>query len=199
MARAENIFASCTSTEKKISVQTEEYLDTERESNLNITLLQGISKGDRMDYSIQKAVELGVSRIIPVHCQRTVVNLNTERLSRKHQHWRGIVTNACEQSGRNRIPQLNTPIKFSEIFSIDIEGLKLTLDPLSNNHLQTLQPDSAKICLLIGPEGGLSNVEIQQASNNGFVGISLGSRILRTETATLAAIAALQTEWGDFR
>ena len=184
---------------KKVFAQIGDHLDINRESSLHITLLQGVSKGERMDVSIQKAVELGVNRIIPVICQRTVVNLKAERLEKKLRHWKGIIINACEQSGRTRIPELLAPIKSTELQRLDLSGIKLTLDPVAKAGLHSLSPDQNSASLLIGPEGGLTDEEINHARSIGFEGIQMGPRILRTETAAISGITALQTLWGDFK
>ncbi len=176
-----------------------EFQNISTESPLDITLLQGISKGERMDLAIQKAVELGVNKIVPVFCQRSVVNLKNDRAEKKHQHWQGIVINACEQSGRTILPTLQPSAKFADCVSSEIEGYKLSLAPTATQHLNTITITGNKITLLIGPEGGLTEEEIIFAASKGFNGITLGPRILRTETAALACIAALQTLWGDFR
>ena len=152
-----------------------------------------------MDLAIQKAVELGVKRIIPVFCQRSVVNLKNDRAEKKHQHWQGIVVNACEQSGRTYLPLLEPSVKLTELLNVSLDGYKLTLDPTATQYLASLNVKDTKITLLIGPEGGLTDEEILLAANRGFTGINLGPRVLRTETAALACIAALQTLWGDFR
>lgn len=191
--RAELVIAG-----KKVSANIVEHIDVDRESHLHITLLQGISKGERMDFAIQKAVELGVNRIVPVICERTVVNLKQERGNKKLQHWQGIMVNACEQSGRTQLPLLDAPIKLDQLVSLDLSGLKLTLDPRSTIHIREIENNDTRIHLLIGPEGGLSNAEVEQTLGMGFVGVNLGPRILRTETAALATIAALQSQWGDF-
>lgn len=183
---------------KQVYADIQSFDAVDRESSLNITLLQGISKGDRMDFSIQKAVELGVTRIIPVVCQRTVVNLKQDRADRKRQHWQGIMLNACEQSGRTAIPELLDTAKLDVILKQAIEGEKLVLDPQANLRIQQLDTGVRHLTLLVGPEGGLSDDEIRQSMQQGFRGIQLGPRILRTETAGLAAIAALQSHCGDF-
>ena len=168
----------------------------DNESNINIHLFQGISKGDRMDFAIQKSVELGVTKITPVITERTVVNLKGERENKKIDHWRSIAISACEQSGRNYLPTINPVCKLETIFNESPTESKLLLDPLSNNTLQSLSA-AKNIHLLIGPEGGLSENEIFIANENGFKGIKLGPRILRTETAALAAITSVQLLWGD--
>lgn len=184
---------------KKTFAIIQQFHDINNESPLDITLLQGISKGERMDLAIQKAVELGVKRIIPIFCQRSVVNLKNDRAEKKHQHWQGIVINACEQSGRCILPKLETPIKLVDYLGLDIDGYKLTLDPTAQQGINTLELSNGQITLLIGPEGGLTESEITQAASRGFKGITLGPRVLRTETAALACIAALQALHGDFR
>ncbi|HEY9052557.1 MAG TPA: 16S rRNA (uracil(1498)-N(3))-methyltransferase [Gammaproteobacteria bacterium] len=184
---------------KKTFAIIQQFHDINNESPLDITLLQGISKGERMDLAIQKAVELGVKRIIPVFCQRSVVNLKNDRAEKKHQHWQGIVVNACEQSGRTYLPLLEPSVKLTELLNVSLDGYKLTLDPTATQYLASLNVKDTKITLLIGPEGGLTDEEILLAANRGFTGINLGPRVLRTETAALACIAALQTLWGDFR
>lgn len=185
---------------KKTFAEITHFHDICTESPLDITLLQGISKGERMDLAIQKAVELGVNKIIPVFCQRSVVNLKNDRAEKKHQHWQGIVINACEQSGRTVLPKLESSLKLTDCLAKSIDGYKLSLAPTAQRHLNTISlNDSNKITLLIGPEGGLTDDEIMLAANKGFNGITLGPRVLRTETAALACIAALQALWGDFR
>ncbi len=176
-----------------------EYLTPRTESQLNIHLLQGISKGDRMDIAIQKSVELGVNRITPVFCNRTVVNLKAERLDKKLNHWRAIAVSACEQCGRNIIPHIDSAIDFKTALQAGSSTLKILLDPLSNTSIHSISPKDNTLAILIGPEGGLSDEEIALATNSGFSGIQLGPRILRTETAALAAITTAQALWGDFK
>lgn len=166
------------------------------ESNLNIHLFQGISKGDRMDFAIQKSIELGVTHITPVITDRTVVNLKGERKQKKLDHWRSIAISACEQSGRNYLPAISSVCKLEAIFNDSSADSKLLLDPLSSINLQSLSA-AKNIHLLIGPEGGLSENEIITAKQNGYEGVKLGPRILRTETAALAAITSVQLLWGD--
>jgi len=166
------------------------------ESALNIHLLQGISKGDHMDFAIQKAVELGVTSITPIITERTVVNLKNDRKQKKLQHWQAIIISACEQSGRNTLPKLNTICDLSQVLTNQADTLKLILNPLSEVHLQSIAPKKY-IQILIGPEGGLTETEINITTTAGFNGIKLGPRILRTETAALAAITSVQLLWGD--
>lgn len=166
------------------------------ESNLQIHLLQGISKGDRMDFAIQKSIELGVTSITPVITERTAVNLKDNRAAKKEQHWQSVAISACEQSGRNTLPVINPICDLSTIFNTQTEELRILLDPLSGNSFHSL-PSSKRIQILIGPEGGLSDSEIKIANEIGFEGVKLGPRILRTETAALAAITSAQLLWGD--
>lgn len=154
-----------------------------------------------MDFILQKATELGISRIQPVLSRRTVANDSIERLEKRTAHWLGVLISACEQSGRNEIPELLPPVAL-ETWLDDhrIEaGLRLTLDPRAEHSLPDLGVTPESVQLLIGPEGGLTAEEIGQAAHCGFLGVRLGPRILRTETAGLAALAAIQTLWGDMR
>ena len=168
------------------------------ESPLQIHLFQGISKGDRMDFAIQKSVELGVSEITPVFCERTVVNLKGERLQKKITHWQSIVHSACEQSGRNYIPQVNSAVNSTDLFIANDNDTRLILHPASQHKLSNIKaPDNNRLQLLIGPEGGLSEQEVSLALACGFTGARIGPRILRTETAALTTIAAAQLLWGD--
>lgn len=183
---------------KKVFAQIKQEIEVNRESDLSITLLQGISKGDRMDMCMQKAVELGVSKIIPVICQRTVVNLKAERGEKKLRHWQGIIISACEQSGRNILPELISPVTLKDVLLQPLNGLRLTLEPNATSGFSSYRPDTNEITLLIGPEGGLTQDEIELSLEKQFNTVLLGKRILRTETAAIAAISALQTLWGDF-
>jgi len=169
-----------------------------RESPLAITLVQGISSGDRMDYTLQKAVELGVNEIIPVFMKRSVVRLSDERLARRHAHWQAIVVAACEQCGRNHLPTVAAPCDFDRWLEARSDRLMLLLDPEAPNSLRTLTPPTGPVCLLAGPEGGFDPLEHRAAMACGATGIRLGPRVLRTETAAVAALAAMQVLWGDF-
>ncbi len=172
--------------------------EVDRESPLQLTLAQCVSKGDRMDYTLQKAVELGVQRILPLLSSRSVVKLDGERWEKKLDHWRGIVVSACEQSGRTRIPEVAAPLALDRwLPDCGETGLRLTLDPLASQGLSTL-PEVRSATLLIGPEGGLSDHEIRQAAQAGFQGLRVGPRVLRTETAGVAVLAALQARFGDW-
>lgn len=166
------------------------------ESHLHLTLAQSVSKGDRMDYTIQKAVELGVSRIIPLLTERTVVHLSGERLQRRLQHWQSIIIHACQQCGRNILPGLESVTPLQEFLHRG-DGVRLVLNHRASESLKDVHPDGQSVTLLIGPEGGLSEAEVEQAQDSGFTGIRMGPRIMRTETAAVAAISAIQTLWGD--
>jgi len=181
---------------KKAIAHLETASQIDNESNINVHLLQGISKGDRMDFAIQKSVELGATSITPIITERTVVNLKNDREEKKRQHWQAIAISACEQSGRNYLPQINPIITLKQAIENGGNDLKLLLDPLSNDSIHSLSAEN-NLQILIGPEGGLSTTEIDFAKNNGFNGIKLGPRILRTETAALAAITSVQLLWGD--
>lgn len=166
------------------------------ESPLTITLLQGISRGERMDFALQKAVELGVTRIIPVATERCNVQLSGGRDEKRWAHWQGIMISACEQSGRSVLPELSMIMSFDESLLDNKQGCRLVLDPLAKKGFTKLDRQQS-ITLLIGPEGGLSELEIEQAQAAGFESVCFGPRILRTETATVAALAVVQTLWGD--
>ncbi len=175
-----------------ISMQT-----PERESPLAIALAQCVSSGDRMDTTLQKSTELGVSRIVPIASERSVVRLSSNRADRRVDHWRNVVIAACEQCGRNRIPEV-AGIADIEVFlgGTTRDELRLLLAPDADQSLKQLaRPD--RVTLLVGPEGGLTVQERAQAERAGFVPVRFGPRVLRTETAPLAAIAAMQSLWGD--
>ena len=173
----------------------------ERESPLDIHLGQGISRGDRMDFTLQKSVELGVKSITPLFTERCGVKLSGERLSKKQQQWQKIVVSACEQSGRVFVPIVNTPISLAQWLEQQTNALKLNLHPKASHSIMTLPADELandkQVRLLIGPEGGLSEEEIQLANEADFTDVLLGPRVLRTETAALTAITALQCRFGD--
>jgi 16S rRNA (uracil1498-N3)-methyltransferase len=170
----------------------------DNESPLHITLLQGIARGEKMDLILQKATELGVAAIIPVTAERTEVKLDAERAEKRVAHWRNVVASACEQSARARLPSLSPPAALAEaVRAVDGDAMRLTLDPAGDVSLTTVQVASAAVVVAIGPEGGWSPRDRDTLSAAGFIGLRLGPRILRTETAGLAAIAALQSRFGD--
>ncbi len=185
--------------EGRVVAETFEVADPQRESPLNIHLGQAVSRGERMDYTLQKSVELGVQRITPLWTRRTQVKLDGKRLEKRMQHWRGVIVAACEQSGRTRIPVLATPRTLTDwCRQKDQQQMGLVLDPGAKRSLGSLGDGGTEILLLSGPEGGLDQEEIDAAQATGFTGVRLGPRILRTETAAVAALSALQTLWGDF-
>lgn len=189
--------AELLSTARQALVRVGDHLAIERESPLHITLLQGVSRGERMDHIVQKATELGVARIVPVVTEFSVVRLDAAQGARRRDHWQGIVIAACEQCGRNRVPTVDSPLRLTAALAALPAGtLRLTLEPGAAISLAGT-PRGESMALLIGPEGGLSPVEIGQAAESGFVGRSLGPRILRTETAPLVALSVLQALAGD--
>ncbi|MCK7592775.1 16S rRNA (uracil(1498)-N(3))-methyltransferase [Pseudomarimonas salicorniae] len=168
------------------------------ESALSITLLQGVARGEKMDLILQKACELGVAEIWPVITERTEVRLDGERAERRHAHWLGVLRGAAEQSGRARVPRLAPLESLSSALARLPAGQRLTLSPGALAALAALDLDSAAaVQLLIGPEGGLGERDLQTAAAAGFTPARLGPRVLRTETAGLTALAVLQARWGD--
>lgn len=182
------------------SVQVLSSKAIENESPLHITLLQGISSGDRMDFSIQKAVELGVKQIQPIATERSVVKLSAERAKKRLEHWQNIVTSACEQCGRASIPQVLAPETLSNWLAANpaSDTTRILLNPIGAKRLTEITKPNNGIQLLIGAEGGLTQAEIDLAVSQCFQSMVLGPRILRTETAGPMAIAAMQVLWGDF-
>ncbi|HEZ4331790.1 TPA: 16S rRNA (uracil(1498)-N(3))-methyltransferase [Neisseria meningitidis] len=172
---------------------------TDNESPLNITLIQSISSGDRMDFTLQKSVELGVTAIQPVISERCIVRLDGERAAKRLARWQEIVISACEQSGRNTVPPVLPIIGYREALDkMPSESTKLIMSINRAHKLGDIRHPSGAIVFMVGPEGGWTEQEEQQAFEAGFQAVTLGKRILRTETAPLAAIAAMQTLWGDF-
>ena len=183
-------------SKREIIVRPDSFEDRNVESPLGITLVQGISRGDRMDYTLQKAVELGVNKIIPVVTERTVVRLDEKRRKKKLQHWHGIIISACEQCGRNIPPEIVTITHLDEYLAHADNGLKLLLDHRADSGIGKLEPVN-NITLLIGPEGGMTQQERDKAIDYGFKGIRFGPRVMRTETAAVAAVAIIQARMGD--
>ena len=181
----------------EISVLVGQFLSIDRESPLKIHLVIGISRGDRMDWIIQKAIELGVSQISPVFADRTEVKLHGNRLEKKIAHWQQIAISTCEQCQRNVVPTINPALALSRWLDCSQSGLKILTHHLNGQSLQSLNPKDSEIILLVGPEGGLSADELSLCKQNGYESVSLGPRVLRTETAPLAAISIMQTLWGD--
>jgi len=187
---------------KGASVRLASRHEPARESPLQVRLAQGISSGERMDYTLQKAVELGVSAIQPLTMRRTVVRLSADKAIKRRAHWQGVVNSACEQCGRNVLPpvaEIREFVEWQRGLAKETETLKLLLDPEGDLCLRDLPPPTTPILLLAGPEGGFDPAERKLARAAGFHGLRLGPRVLRTETAALAALAAMQAVWGDFR
>lgn len=187
----------CAVQKKRASAAVGEYIARESESPLRIILGQCISRGEKMDYTIQKAVELGVSEIVPLFSERCGVKLDQGRSDKRLGHWQSTIISACEQSGRNRIPQIHSPQPLEQWLATLNTECKLVLDPCASQSLPQHSKPERSVALLIGPEGGLSDAEIEHAIRNGFNGIRLGPRILRTETAGLVALSSIQQLWGD--
>ena len=173
--------------------------EADNESPLNITLVQAVSSGERMDFTLQKSVELGVGEIRPVLSERCVVRLDGERAAKRVARWQEIVVSACEQSGRNTVPQVLPLVSYQEALrQMPSEKTKLLMSVRNAQKLNRITPSSDGLIFMVGPEGGWTESEEQQAFDAGFQAVTLGPRVLRTETASLAAIAAMQTLWGDF-
>ena len=171
----------------------------DNESPLNITLVQAVSAAERMDFTLQKSVELGVAEIRPIISERCVVRLSGERAEKRVARWQEIVVSACEQSGRNIMPKVLPLTTYAQALQqLPQETAKLLMSLNRAQKLSDVRPQSGKVVFMVGPEGGWTEKEEQQAFDAGFQSVTLGKRVLRTETASLAAIAAMQTLWGDF-
>lgn len=184
-------------SKKRVSVTIVDKQAIDNESPLILHLAQGISRGDKMDFTIQKAVELGVTEITPVFTERCGVKLNGERLAKKHQQWQKIAISACEQSGRATVPKIHSPLQLAEFIQQKTGQLKLNLHPRATTTVKGLNCPEQGIRFIIGPEGGLSDAEIEQAQQADYMDILLGPRVLRTETAALTLLSALQLQFGD--
>ncbi len=189
-------------TEDGLVVQVRESQAADREAPLPVTLAQGVSSGERMDFTLQQAVELGVAAIQPLVTSRSIVRLDAERAAKRLAHWQGVVIAACEQCGRNRVPRVE-PLRAIDEWTRALArepaaGGRLLLSPRAPTGLRNLERPEAGVLLLAGPEGGLAPEEERDALAAGFSAVRLGPRVLRTETAALAALAALQALWGDF-
>ncbi len=195
---------------EKVAVAVGELRAIERESPLTLTLAQGISRGERMDLVVQKATELGVSAIVPLLTERSVVRLDARQAARRHDHWRAIAIAACEQSGRNRLPQVMPPVPLADFLRTGADNPAgaeasvrsalracLLLSPVATARIDDVPRSVARVTVVIGPEGGLTEAEQQAAATAGFTPIRLGPRVLRTETAAIAALTLLQREFGD--
>ncbi len=188
-----------TVTKSAVTLRIGESYDTDTESALRVHLVQGVSRGERMDFVIQKATELGVKRVTPVLTEYGVVKLDAKRAEKRREHWQGVAQSACEQSGRVRVPLIDAPVPLKNWFGdspAEVDA-QLILRPGAGTSLASISAPNTKICLLIGPEGGFSDTEYEDADIAGFVPVSLGPRVLRTETAAVAALSVLQSKWGD--
>ncbi len=174
-------------------------IESSTESPLKVHLVQGVSRGERMDLIVQKATELGVKRISPVLTEYGVVKLDQARSARRRDHWQKVAESACEQSGRIRPPLIDEPLTLKSWLGAKTReaDVDLILRPDATTPMASLQPPRTKVCLLIGPEGGFSDIEYDDASVAGFTAVSLGPRVLRTETAAIAAVAIAESMWGD--
>jgi 16S rRNA (uracil1498-N3)-methyltransferase len=168
------------------------------ESPLQIHLLQAMGKGEKMDWVIQKAVELGVTRITPVATERSIVDLKGERADKRHARFSDIAIGACEQSGRNVLPRIDPIVSLNDALAQTDATLKWVLHPNRGHAAKPFVARPENVAILIGPEGGLSGHEIEVAIASGFMPLTLGPRVLRTETAPIVALSVLQMQWGDF-
>ena len=185
-------------TKRELRVAVESATAVDNESPLAITLVQGVARGEKMDLILQKATELGVTRFVPVWSQRSEVKLDEARAAKRVAHWRGVVVAGCEQCGRARVPGVAAPLPLTAALdALPPGGARLTLDPTGASNPATLATPPGGFVLAVGPEGGWSPLDRDQLAAAGFSGMRLGPRILRTETAGLAAIAALQARLGD--
>jgi 16S rRNA (uracil1498-N3)-methyltransferase len=183
---------------KCVVIEVEKFISRTVESNIHIKLGLGISRGDRMDWSVQKSVELGVNCLTPLITERCQIKFNPEKKQQRLTHWRNIIQHAAEQSGRTVLPEIADITHIGD-WIIQQQGLKIFLDPFAEQSLHNLVPEIKQVTLMTGPEGGFSEIERELAKAQGFIPVRIGARILRTETAVLAALAAVQTLWGDFK
>ena len=183
---------------KQIRVHTLEEPARSAAPIINIHLGLAISKGDRMDYAIQKSVEAGANVITPLLTERTVIKLDDKRTQSRHEHWQGIIVNACEQCGQNYLPTLQTVTSLADWCGQSNDSLKLVFDANATQTLYDLQPQQ-DIQIVIGPEGGLAQAELDVLQRAGFAGVRMGPRVFRSETAAVSACVMLQTLWGDYR
>lgn len=185
-------------TKKKVTILIKQFIPKNTESSLELYLAQGISRGEKMDYTIQKSVELGVKKIIPLKTERCNVKIDKEKMEKKLQHWRSIIISACEQSGRTALPEILFPLSFDQFLKEVNADWKFVLAPTFNKKLIDYSvPKNASIIVLIGPEGGLSQEEIDASIQNNFLSLNLGPRVLRTETAGVTALSLFQHRYGD--
>ena len=182
---------------KQIVLSVISRLPATAESGIEITVVQAISRGERMDQTLQKCTELGVTAFQPLFSERVEVRLRAEKLSRRVEHWQGVVVSACEQSGRAVIPEVRTPLDFGDWISTDYSGRRLVLAPGADTPLARTNLEN-QVQIAIGPEGGFTDIELELMVSHAVEAVSLGPRVLRTETAAPAAVAVLQALGGDF-
>ncbi|MCJ8311887.1 MAG: 16S rRNA (uracil(1498)-N(3))-methyltransferase [Saccharospirillaceae bacterium] len=182
---------------KNVSLNILQFFDESRESNLQTHIGLGMSLGDRMEYAIQKASELGVSQITPLITSRSELKLKGEKLQKKLNRWQQVAISSCEQNGRNVVPTINTPMLIEQFVELEQDSCKLVLHHRDATNIKDIEQNQ-NVCALIGPEGGLTQDEINLAIKHGFTATTLGPRILRTETAPVVLLSVLQTLWGDF-
>lgn len=186
---------------REVAVAVGAHRSVERESPLAVTVAQGISRGERMDHVVQKTTELGAAAIVPLICERGVVRLDEKRAAARLEHWQRVAVGACRQCGRNRLPEIAPITALEDWLATPPVGLRLVLTPRADDRLTDFAPAGATVAdpvtLLVGPEGGLTDQETAAAASAGFRRVRLGPRILRTETAAVAGVTALQTLWGD--
>ncbi|MES2356625.1 MAG: 16S rRNA (uracil(1498)-N(3))-methyltransferase [Pseudomonadota bacterium] len=181
-----------------VVVDVGKFQPVDREPALKICLAQGLATGDKMDTILQKAVELGATYFQPLATRKSVVRLTEERAERRASHWQQVAISACEQCGRNQVPEILAVEEIGEWVSKPMTGLRLMLAPNAPQRLVDLPKPTDKVTLLVGPEGGFTDAEVGLALNAGYTPVRLGPRVLRTETAGLATLAAMQSLWGDF-
>ena len=184
---------------RKSNILIKSYIDANRESPLEITLALATIKPDKMDFAIQKAVELGVTAIQPIYTKRSVIKIKENRLDKKIKHWQGIITAACEQSGRTTLPTICKPINLEKYLSDSTEGMCITMLPNAKQKITDLANPgiTTGVTLLVGPEGGFTDDEEQLMADYSLTAVTFGKRILRAETAAIAGITTLQLAWGD--
>jgi 16S rRNA (uracil1498-N3)-methyltransferase len=187
-------------TDRQVDVRVVDRLAGLAEPRLRVTLVQAVSRGERMDWTLQKAVELGVHEIVPVLSARCVVRLEARQIAPKLRHWQGVVASACEQCGRSRLPSVRPPVELREFLAGPAPARsRLVLGPDSPASLAGLASLGDQVELLVGPEGGFSDSESEAIAESRFRSVRLGPRVLRTETAGVAALAILQALWGDLQ
>lgn len=182
---------------RKASILVNAQIALSAESPLHLHLGQGVSKGERMDIALQKAVELGVTEITPIITENCNVKLDPQRWQKKHDAWAKLIISACEQSQRNILPTLHQPVSMQQWLGQTSDLDKIILAPGAKTYLSSLSKPQKGFRIVIGPEGGLSEQEVYTATQTGYTSVNIGNRILRTETAAIASIAILQANYGD--